>query len=134
MTLRTIFGIHGVITCAAAVVLVVAPSFIPGTVGIRIGPGAYLLCYLLAAMELACAVLSWGARTISDARALRLIVCSFIVMHVASGLLEVYAFLTGLSAAIWGNVAVRVVAVGVFAYFGFPRTRRRTAASHFSAE
>ena len=45
------------------------------------------------------------------------------VQHGATGLLEVYAFITGLSAAIWGNVAVRTLAVAVFAYCGF---RRRT--------
>ena len=67
---------------------VVAPAAIPRTVGIRIGPSAYLLCYLLAAAELALAVLSWGARSISDKRSIRLIIVSFMVLHGATGLLE----------------------------------------------
>ena len=59
------------------------------------------------------------ARTITDARALRVIVIACIVLHAASGLLEVYAFAQGLSGAIWGNVALRALAVALFAYYGF---------------
>jgi len=119
--LRKLLGIHAVVTLAAGVVLVVAPAAVPSTVGIRIKPDAYLLCYLLAAAELALAVLSWGARSITEERAIRLIVVSFIVLHGATGLLEGYAFLAGVSAAIWANIAVRVVAVAGFAYFGLVR-------------
>ena len=43
-------------------------------IGIHVEPKAYLLCYLLAAMEFGVAALSWGARTITDAKALRIIV------------------------------------------------------------
>jgi hypothetical protein len=39
-------------------------------------------------------------------------------LHAATGLLEVYAFRAGLSAAIWANVAVRVLAVALFASLG----------------
>lgn len=119
--LRIVLGIHAVVTAAAGVVLVAAPSAIPSAVGIRIEPGAYLLCYLLAGMEVGFAALSWGARSITDQRALRLIVFSFIVMHSVTGLLEVYAVVAGVSAAIWSNIAVRILAVAVFAYFGFRR-------------
>lgn len=118
MTLRILFGIHAIITFAAGVVLVAAPGAIPGTVGIHIEPEAYLLCYLLAAAEFGVSALSWGARTITDARALRVIVIACIVLHAASGLLEVYAFAGGLSGAIWGNVALRAFAVALFAYYG----------------
>src|SRR5215467_1130900 len=76
MTLRFLFTVHAIITFAAGAVLVVWPGAIPSTVGIQIEPNAYLLCYLLAAMEFGAAALSWGARTITDAKALRVIVTS----------------------------------------------------------
>jgi hypothetical protein len=125
--LRIVLGIHALVTLAAGVVLVAAPGAIPSAVGIRIEPGVYLLCYLLAGMEVGFAVLSWGARSITDQRALRLIIVSFIVMHGVTGLLEVYAFAAGVSAAIWSNIAVRVVALAVFAYFGFRRSEASAA-------
>ncbi len=81
-------------------------------------PQAYLLCYLLAAMEFAIAVLSWGARAIADIRALRLIVLTFIVLHAASALLEITAAAGGPSDAIWVNVALRVLMAALFAYYG----------------
>src|SRR5262245_16022779 len=91
MTLRILFGIHAIFTFAAGVVLVAAPSAIPGTIGIQIEPEAYLLCHLLAAAEFGVSALSWGARAVTDAGALRVIVIACIVLHAASGLLEVYA-------------------------------------------
>jgi hypothetical protein len=124
MHLRTLFGIHAVLTFAAGAVLVTAPGAIPSMVGITIDEGAYLLCYLLAATEFAMSVLSWGARRITDLRALRIVVITFIVMHGTSAALEIHAFTGGLSGAIWGNVAVRVLAVALFGYYGLisPRT------------
>lgn len=76
------------------------------------------MCYLLGATEFAMSVLSWGARRITDAKALRVIVTACMVMHGASGVLEAYAFLGGLSGAIWGNVALRVLAVALFGHYG----------------
>ena len=118
MTLRVLFAVHAIVTFAAGAVLVAVPSAIPGTVGISVEPASYLLCYLLAAAEFATSVLSWGARYVTEAKALRVIVISLIVMHGASAVLEIHAFLGGLSAKIWGNVAVRVLAVLLFGYFG----------------
>src|SRR5262245_13834550 len=69
-------------------------------------------------MEFGVAALSWGARTITDAKALRVIVIAFIVLHAASELLEVYAFVGGLSGAIWANVTLRALVVALFAYYG----------------
>ena len=79
MTLRLLFGIHAILTFTAGVVLIAAPGAIPSTVGVHIEPEAYLLCYLLAAAEFSVSALSWGARTITDARALRVIVIACIV-------------------------------------------------------
>lgn len=85
MMLPILFTVHAIITFAAGAVLVAWPGAIPRMVGIQIEPNAYLLCYLLAAMEFGVAALSWGARTITDAKALRVIVIAFIVLHAASG-------------------------------------------------
>jgi hypothetical protein len=122
MTLRILLIIHAVATFAAGAVLVVAPAAIPRVVGVHVGTDAYLICYLLAAAEFGLAVMSWGARTITDDRALRVIVTTIIVVHAASGILEVYAFVGGVSSAIWGNVVFRALVVSLFAYFGLRRS------------
>src|SRR4051812_42842196 len=94
-TLRTVFAVHGVITLAGAVVLIAFPSAIPSAAGITITRSDYLLVYLVAAAELAVAVLSFGAIRIADWAALQLIVTTLIVLHAASGILDiVYMALT----------------------------------------
>src|SRR4030095_4068292 len=98
-----------------------APTAIPRTVSIIIMPSAFLLCYLLAAAELCIGVVSWGARHLTDAKAIRGVVTSFIVLHGASALLGLCALMAGLSAQIWVNVALRVVAVALFTYYGIVR-------------
>jgi hypothetical protein len=122
--LRVLFAVHAVITGAAGAVLVFAPEAIPRIVGIEIAPSSYLVCYLLAAAEFCIAVLSWGARALTDRNALRTTVIAFIVLHATSGSLEVKAFLAGVSGAIWGNVAARALAVTLFAYYGLRPARQ----------
>lgn len=117
--LRILFAVHALLTLAAGVVLIVAPELIPGAVGIKLEPNAYLLCYLLAAAELSIAYLSWSGKKISDVRALRFIITAFIVFHAASGILEIYASAASANAIIRGNVVVRVFIVFLFAYYGF---------------
>ena len=121
-TLRILFALHALATLAAGIVLVVAPGAIPGAVGIHVSVDAYLVCYLLAAAEFGLAVLSWGARSVTDLTARRVIVATIVVVHAASGLLETYAFMRGVSGAIWGNIAFRALAVGLFTYFGLRRS------------
>ena len=86
-TLRAVFVVHGLITLAGAAVLIAFPTAIPSTVGITIGRSDYLLVYLVAAAELTVAVLSFGATRITDVAALRLIVSTFVVLHLASWIL-----------------------------------------------
>ena len=113
--LRTLLIVHGFITLAAGVVLVVAPGLIPGTVGVPLGPSAYLVAYLLAGAEFGLATLSFGGSRLTDPRALRLIVWSCIAFHGSSGILEVYAYTRGgVSIAIFGNVAARAVIIALF--------------------
>ena len=116
--LRVLLALHALATLAAGTVLVVAPGAIPGAVGIHVAADTYLVCYLLAAAEFGLAVLSWGARSVTDVKALRVIVVAIVLVHAASGLLETYAFMRGVSGTIWGNIAFRALAVGLFTYFG----------------
>lgn len=119
--LRVLLFVHGLITAAAGVVLVVMPGLIPRVVGIHLDSGADLVAYLLAAAEIGFAVLSFGGNVLTDARALRLIAWSCIAFHVVSGVLETYAYFQGVSPTILANVVARVVIVCLF--FVLSRTR-----------
>ncbi len=120
MNLRILFAVHAILTFAAGVVLVVSPGAIPGAVGIHVEPGAYLLCYLLAAAEFGVSALSWGARRIKDTESQRIVIIAFIVWHAVSGLLEIYASAAGgLNVAIWANVAFRILVIALFTCYGF---------------
>jgi hypothetical protein len=127
MNLHILLAIHAAVTFAAGVVLIAAPDLIPSAVGIRIDPGSYLMCYLLAASELSLAALSWGGRTLTDMKSLRVIVWACLVLHASSGILEIYVFAQGLSAAIWSNVALRAVVIFLFAYYGLYKLSKDTA-------
>jgi hypothetical protein len=129
MDLRIVLSVHAVLTLAAGVVLIGAPDLIPNAVGIRIEPRAYLLCYLLAASELGLAALSWGGRSLKDIKALRLVAITCVVFHASSGILEVYAFAKGVSVLIWGNIALRAVAVLLFVFFGLYKMPKDAAAT-----
>jgi hypothetical protein len=119
MTLRLLLGMHAAVTFAAGIVLVAVPAAIPRTVGIRTDPSAYLLCYLLAGAEFSLAMLSWAARTITDKKALYVIVTSLIVLHATSGLLEIRAFSAGgLNASVLTNAAFRLLVVVLLGWFG----------------
>jgi hypothetical protein len=114
-TLRAVFAIHGVITLAGAVVLTVFPTAIPSAVGITITPDKYLLVYLIGAAELAVAVLSFGAIRVTDWTALLLIVTTLVVLHAASGILDlVYMARTAFNATMVTNTALRFAVVAVF--------------------
>ena len=105
---------HGLITLAAAIVLVVDPGLIPRVVGINLEPQANLIAYLLAGAEFGFAVLSIGGSRIAETHALQLIVLSCVAFHGLSGILEMYAYLQGVSPAILANVAARLIIVGLF--------------------
>jgi len=112
--LRAVFALHGLITLAGAVVLTVFPKAIPSMVSITIARPDYLLVYLVAAAELAVAVLSFGAIRISDRAALRLIVMTLVVLHATSGVLDVvYMALTQPNATMISNTVLRFAVVTV---------------------
>ena len=123
MTLSKLFIIHSLITLGAGIVLIVTPQLIPGTVDIHLEKNSYLICYLLGATEIALAFLSYFAKNISDLNALRLISLTFIVCHAVTAIVEVYAFLQGLSASVWANVALRLVVIFLFWYYGLHKNK-----------
>jgi hypothetical protein len=112
--LRILFFVHGLITAAAGLVLVVDPGLIPSTVGIHLESSANLLAYLLAGAEFGFAVLSFSAARLADVQALRLVAWSCIAFQGSSGVLEAYAYSQGANPAILANVLARVVIVGLF--------------------
>ena len=121
--LNVLFLLHGLITFAASIVLVIAPEAIPKTVNIDISPDEYLLCYFLGAAELGIAFLSVFARKIQDNNSLRLISATFIVFHIATGVLELFALANGLSFKIVFNVILRILVSILFWYFGIYRLK-----------
>ena len=120
--LRTLLVVHGFVTLAAAVVLVVAPGLIPSAIGVHLDPSTYVVAYLLAGAEFGLAVLSFGGSRLTDPRALQLVVWSCIAFHATSGVLEVYAFVQGASVGILGNVCTRGAMIAIFAYW-LPRVK-----------
>jgi len=125
--LRAVFALHGLITLAGAVVLTVFPKAIPSMVSITIARPDYLLVYLVAAAELAAAVLSFGAIRITDWAALRLIVTTLVVLHGASGILDiVYMALTEPNATMISNTVLRFAVVAVFLVVWWAARRHQT--------
>jgi hypothetical protein len=115
--LRAVFVVHGFITLAGAVVLMVFPTAIPSMVGITLERPEYLLVYLVGAAELAVAVLSFGATRLTDPAALRLVVMTFVVLHGASGVLDlVYMGVIGPNATIIANTVLRFAVIAVFLF------------------
>jgi hypothetical protein len=120
--LRALLLVHGLVTLAAAVVLFVAPGFIPGLIGIGLPASADLLAYLLAAAELAIAVLSLGGSRLADAAALRLIANTCVVLHAASAALILYATYGGpVNRIVVLNVIARCVIIVLFLALSRPR-------------
>jgi hypothetical protein len=123
MILRILLAVHAVVTAAAGVVLIAAPDAIPGAIGLSLAPGSYVLCYFLAAAELAIAFLSAYAAWCRQAESIRLAVLTIILFHAATAVLEIVALARGIGPGLWSNVALRVVAVVLFGYFGVIRQR-----------
>ena len=115
--------IHWLITFAAGIVLIIAPTAIPKTVDIDISSNEYLLCYFLGAAELGIAFLSFFGREIEDKKALRLISSTFIVFHLATGALETYALTQGISSKIISNIPLRIIIASLFWYYGIHKTK-----------
>jgi hypothetical protein len=122
--LRIVLLVHGLITLAGAIVLTVFPRAIPSAVGIAVERPDYLLVYLVGAAELAVAVLSFGATRLTDPAALGLVVTTFVVLHGASGILDVvYMAVTDVNGTMIANTVARFTVVAVFV-LGWRTTKR----------
>jgi hypothetical protein len=118
MNLKPLLLVHGFITLAAGVVLIVSPGLIPGIAGVNISGAQVLLCYLLAAAELSISFLSFAGRGLTDVNALRVISLAFIIFHLVTAVLEGFAFFKGIPAAILYNIPLRLVMAGLLYYYG----------------
>jgi hypothetical protein len=116
--LNTLLIAHAIVTLAAGILLIIAPTIIRNTVDIQISADQYILCYFLGAAELGIAYLSFSARKIGDKYSLRIIAATFIVFHAATAILEIYELLQGVSVKIIGNIILRLVVIGLFYYYG----------------
>jgi hypothetical protein len=129
-TLRGVFAIHGVITLAGGFVLIVFPTAIPSWVGITITRPDYLLVYLVAAAELAVAVLSFGALRITDWAALGVIVATLGALHATSGILNIgYMALTEPTGTLIANTVLRFAVVTTFLVVWWAARRHHTPGS-----
>jgi hypothetical protein len=123
MNLTRLLVIHAVVTLAAGIALIVSPNLIPATVGIKLDRSEYLMSYLLGASELGSAFLSFFAKGLENVKAVRLITWTFIIFHVTTAVVEVYALTQGAQVSLLFNVFVRIVVAALFAYYGLYQTR-----------
>jgi len=117
MTLQRLFIIHALIMLAAAVVLLAAPGLIPSAVNITLEHDSFLLAYLLGTAELALAFLSYRSIRINDPKALSIICMVFVVFHISTAAIELYAFVGGVDIKILVNIFVRIIVAAAFAYY-----------------
>ncbi|RYZ51436.1 MAG: hypothetical protein EOP49_11750 [Sphingobacteriales bacterium] len=122
MSLRLLFLLHGLITFAAALVLVIWPEVIPRTAGIELARGQYLLCWFLAAAEFAIGYLSIAARNFNDPRAIRSVCRCFFLFHLFTALMEAVSIEQEVTVALLVNAGVRVLVAALFLYHSM-RTR-----------
>lgn len=111
-------------TFAAGIVLIVTPASIPKTMGIQLTPDAYLLSYFLGAAELSIAYLSFFSRDLTNKDAIKIILYAFIVFHLSTGGLEVFAFFQGVDVKIIINVILRIVISALFYFLGIRNDRK----------
>lgn len=95
----------------AAAVLSLAPAAIPAAVGIEMRAHQNLLSYLLAAAELAIAVLCVAGARATERSATRQVVWVLVVFHLSSALAGMAAVSMGTSSLVLWNVLVRVLIV-----------------------
>jgi hypothetical protein len=102
--LRALLIVHSIITSAAGVSLVAAPGAIPSVIGIHLGPGTFLVCYLLAGAEFSVAFISFNGVRCREAESIRLIVLTILVSHASTAALDVFAIAQGIDSRPWSNV------------------------------
>lgn len=123
MRIKLLFVIHGFITMSAGLVLFLSPASIPAAAGITITKDQFLICYLLSAIELGIAALSFGAVYIKDNTAIRVICLGMIVMHICSAIFELVAWHEGANSSIGWNVLLRIIVAVLFYFLGIRKQK-----------
>lgn len=118
MALRIVLIVNALATFAAGLALFISPGFLGAAVDIEIGRDAYFVYYLLGASELGIAALCFLALRLTDTAALRMVCWAMVVFHAASAFAGILAYAEGLSVAVLANVALRILMVALFAWFG----------------
>ncbi len=119
MTLARLLLVNALFTLVGGFILFFVPHQIMSLVGVHTEPGTDFVYYLLGASALSLAVLSYGARTLTDARSLRVVALTCLAFHALSAGVGVYAFAHGLSAAVWVNTLIHIIFAVLFVYYGF---------------
>ena len=121
--LVALFALNSVAALAAAIVLAFWPGAIPSVAGIALDPSQNLLAYLLAAAELAFAVLAALAIRAEDAEVKRLTAGVLITFHAGSAVAGAAAVTQGAGVVVALNVAVRVLMVAALGVCSGSRAR-----------
>jgi hypothetical protein len=110
---RILLLINGLATGAAALVLAIAPSAIPATIGLVLRPEQFVLSYFLAESETAiCLMCLQGLRV--RLRALHVVLFqTLIALHATTAALSVIGIAEGTSPILFWNFGLRVVMVSL---------------------
>lgn len=119
--LKIILIVHAIVTFLAGLVLVISPELIPKMVNVSISKNQYIICYFLAACEYAIAYLSFKTTILKDFDAIKIILISFIIFHLATAILEVLALQNGVSKVLILNIVLRIIISFLFFIFGILR-------------
>jgi hypothetical protein len=125
MTLRTLLLFHAFVTFTAGIVLILFPALIPSTIGVTVKQDVYILSYFLGCAEIALAYLSYVSRKIEDIKVLGLVCWTFIVFHISTACMELYAMSQGVDSKIFLNVVLRIIISTLFFYFGLTKRSKK---------
>lgn len=126
--MRIWLWVHALITLAAGVMLIAAPSLIPSVLGLAVDETGVLLAYFLGAAEIALGFLSAMTASVQDGRLLRIAVATFILFHALTAGVEVlWMVRAGVSGALVANIVMRIAAIVIFIWLS-PRARPITTA------
>lgn len=113
---RAVLWAHGIVTAAAAALLLIAPVAFPGMLGLRVDDTGVLLAYLLAGAEAGIAAVSMFAARSRDARTVQALIGCLAVFHLVSIVGSVLWMLAhGPSPVLVANAVFRAVVIIVFA-------------------
>ena len=115
---RLLLTVNAAAMAAAGLMLILSPNVLAGLTGVRLSEGGVILSHLLGASEFAFATLClFGIRTV-DRQSIQMVSGACIVLHAASAVALLTAWLTGANMVVLLDVAFRLVMIGFFAWLG----------------